>query len=151
MNFSVDISEDNTFETTISVEQLNQLIVQNHIDDKLRELIDDAVKSANLGAEILSSISTVICGGNFRITILQEIIKRNLMQKYNNENEILRTLNMDENISCGCCYYGMILNDTWKYSVKENSRNFEKVKKSLLFDKQKNINIEMYILFILIL
>lgn len=148
MNFSVDISEDITYETTISVNDLNQIITANQIDSLLIELIEDTVKSINLSEEIISSIFTVISGGNLRITFLQEVLKKCLSEKYNNKNDILRTLNMDENVACGCCYYGLILNDIWKYNVLENSRMFQKVEKSLLFEKQKQINIEVYIFFI---
>lgn len=116
INLSIDLTEDETYESVLTVNELNQII--SPLCDRLKVILKEFLKDSNLNDDTKREIKILPVGGSMRIPYLQKIVIEETKEILKNENlKMIKTLNMDECISSGNSYYGSILNGSWKYEV----------------------------------
>lgn len=105
---SINHNEDN-FEGVITVEELNEILKEtiNEYDTLLNEMTNDIRLKAD------EKIEVMIIGGTMRISILKDVIKKR------NNMRLNETMNMDESVSSGNCYYGLIKENEWIYDIND--------------------------------
>lgn len=82
----------------------------------MKEGIKEVLKASEISNEEKRLVEVVIVGGSLRIPLLQSTIEEYL-KNIGNEININRTINMDECISYGNSYYGLIKEDKWRYKI----------------------------------
>lgn len=114
-----NVINDDDYEGVLDIQEINK-IVEDHIipvlENELRILFKGLpIEDTNED----NPIDIIILGGSNRIPRIQEYYK-SLKQKefgYFSSN-LNQTVNMDENISCGCCYYSLVRNGIWKVNIE---------------------------------
>lgn len=82
----------------------------------MKDGIKEVLKASEISNEEKRLVEVVIVGGSLRIPLLQSTIEEYL-KNIGNEININRTINMDECISYGNSYYGLIKEDKWRYKI----------------------------------
>lgn len=88
----------------------------------MKDGIKEVLKASEISNEEKRLVEVVIVGGSLRIPLLQSTIEEYL-KNIGNEININRTINMDECISYGNSYYGLIKEGKWRYSIVNYSKN----------------------------
>lgn len=82
----------------------------------MKDGIKEVLKASEISNEEKRLVEVVIVGGSLRIPLLQSTIEEYL-KNIGNEININRTINMDECISYGNSYYGLIKEDKWRCKI----------------------------------
>lgn len=114
--------EDDDYEMMFNIDEFNELIKINKIDENFHNIVKKTVDEANLN-EDKELLNIVIIGGSLRIPLFKNILIH-FINEYNSNGQLYQTLNMDESIATGCCYYCAILQGNWIYNYKFNQEDF---------------------------
>lgn len=106
------------FESVFSKEKLESLLKKEKYDNKLESLLDKCIEKCKVERRDVSSI--VIAGGICRIPFIQNVLQVYLSEKMEKSCGLNKSINMDEHIAYGCSYYGLILDEVWKYEIIDN-------------------------------
>lgn len=106
----------------------------------MKEGIESLVNESKLCEEEKKLIEIVIIGGSLRIPLLQTTIEEYL-KNIGNEIKINRTINMDEDISYGNSYYGLIKENKWEYNI--NSEEIEESINDIISIPQNEVETEL--------
>lgn len=106
------------FESVFSKEKLESLLKKEKYDNKLESLLDECIEKCKVERRDVSSI--VIAGGICRIPFIQNVLQVYLSEKMEKSCGLNKSINMDEHIAYGCSYYGLILDEVWKYEIIDN-------------------------------
>lgn len=123
IDLSIDLNEDDTFDSILTVDELNKII--QPLSEKLKDILRDFLTKSDLNEEIKRNLKILPVGGSMRIPYFQKLVLDETQRILNNnEIKMIKTLNMDECISSGNSYYGSILTGKWQYEInyegKEN-------------------------------
>lgn len=112
---------DDDIDIDYNVTELNEILINNGLIDKLKNLLNKSIKESNISKEEYNKINIVICGGSLRIPLFQNEIEKYMKEELKiKDNRITRTLNMDECISLGNCYYKLMKDKKWNYKIIDN-------------------------------
>lgn len=117
-----DLYKDEDFTTTLSVDEINNKIREkNIISCSLATMIFRGFKEFERRCKDfdIKKCQCVIQGGSCRIPFIQESINGILEGKGIKPSVINQTLNLDESVSNGCCYYELIKEGKWVYNYEE--------------------------------
>lgn len=150
INIEIDnVYNDETYSDILTVNELNTLINENSIIERILYLLNELIN--NIHPSIKTKIEIVISGGSLRIPFIQNEIRKwlnELKSNNNNNNEkvynLIKTINIDECVATGCCYYGLILNGKWNYNIKSNLKLPIEIEEHVL-SESKLENIELFI------
>lgn len=120
MNIS-DLYDGEDFESTFSKEQFETLLKKDNYGKKIESLLDKCVEKCKI--EVTEVDGIVIAGGTCRIPFIQNKLQTYLKDKMEKSCGLNKSVNMDEHISYGCSYYGLILNNIWNYEIIDNDDN----------------------------
>lgn len=122
--------EDDDFEYTFNINELNKLLMDNGYDKRLKDLVAKTINESGLSKEEKSKLEIVIIGGSMRIPLFKRSLM-GLLKEINGKEKLIQTLNMDENDAYGCCYYGGMKEKKWKYEIENflEKTSFEEDKK----------------------
>lgn len=122
--------EDDDFEYTFNINELNKLLMDNGYDKRLKDLVTKTINESGLSKEEKSKLEIVIIGGSMRIPLFKRSLI-DLLKEINGKEKLIQTLNMDENDAYGCCYYGGMKEKKWKYEIENflEKTSFEEDKK----------------------
>lgn len=125
INLHIDqiLEDDEDYDGEYSLDRLNEVLSQNNVWKEIKELLDECIKESDWDDEKLKDLEICTIGGSMRISNLKEELIKYLKEKSNGNNENLTlTLNMDDCISQGNSYYGLIkyLKD-YGYEVDDES------------------------------
>lgn len=148
MNLTIDgvLEDDETYETTLSVKDIGNLLMTDHFYDDLSNIIEECFKLSKLKADVPSVIPT-LCGGSMRIIELKAYLTDYLYKNYNISNNINYTLNFDESVSLGCTYYGAMKEKLIDYKLeyedifplnKKNDKEYESIIKEEIELEEKD-------------
>lgn len=124
INLHIDqiLVDDEDYDGEYSIERLNKILLKHEIWTKLKMLIDDCLNESQWNEEDLKDLEICIIGGSMRITKLKEELSFYLKEKSKESNNNLTlTLNMDDCISQGNSYYGLIKDGKYKYEIEDVS------------------------------
>lgn len=111
------------YECDYSVSELNEVLKSNKFDEEILSILNECIKNSNIKESEKREIEILIVGGSLRIPYFQSILlkylKENLKSKYLNLN---KTINMDECISYGNLYNGLIIKNYWKYNIIDKTK-----------------------------
>lgn len=104
---------------------LNTLLAKNVFLSQLTELIDKAIIRSGLVDEQIKVLIPTLAGGSMRIPAIQNYITQHFEEKYKNKVVFNNTLNLEQNQSFGCCYYGAMMLRRWEYEVEDTVENVD--------------------------
>lgn len=107
---SIDLPDDDTYDFILSVADINDIIKENGLEEKMKKLIEKVI--SKLPEEKRNELFAIPVGGSMRIPYFQSIV-----ESFVTKEKMIRTLNMDECVGSGCSCYGAILNGWWKYEI----------------------------------
>lgn len=126
IHVSVD-DGDNDYESDYSINELNELLKENEINSKIIVIIKDSILNSGLRKSDYKNVEMVIIGGSLRITNIQTELESYLKNELKSEITINRTMNMDECISLGNSYYGLIQKGKWIYKYNDKHIKIHKI------------------------
>lgn len=140
---SIDNGDD-TIDIIYSIKKINNVLIENKIFEEFKNIIVDSLNKS--GINDYSDIKFVVCGQSTRIPYIQNNLENFIENELKcNEKKILLTINREEFISTGNCYYYFIKKGIWNYNYNDsrvkpnlndssnifNTNKYDSIKKSL--------------------
>lgn len=116
-----DLNDGESFETSLSIDEINSLLIIRSMYDILVNVVNDSIVNSKIGNEIYPQMNVVLVGGSSNINLFQNRISsyfNNEMKNYN--NLIIKSLNSNT-VSIGCYLYGTIIMNNWEFTIDNNN------------------------------
>lgn len=122
-----NVSNDDDYEGVLDIKEINEIV-----EESILPTLNNDLKLLFEGIKIQSNeknpIDIVLLGGSNRIPRIQDFYKSLNKQDYGYFNKNLnQTVNMDENISCGCCYYSLIMKSIWNVDFESDIDKYKAI------------------------
>lgn len=144
VTISVDnVENDDDYEGILDIKEINGIVekyILQNLENEIKLLLQNQHLFVNTSDE--NPLDIVIAGGTCRIPRIKQYLSNmqftTLIFSSRFVNEVNESLNMDTNVSSGCCYYKLLKNGVWKYNIE-----FDK-EKVYEFDSSSSIPITAY-------
>lgn len=120
INILIDLNKKESFETTISVDEINSLLTIRNMYNILIDVIKDSIINSKIQNTLYLQLEVVLLGGTSKISLFQNKIQSFFNIEMSNNNSLISNNKENNSISIGCYLYGTIVQNKWNYNIEEN-------------------------------
>lgn len=108
--------DDDDYEGSLSVKKIQEILQEKLVNNRLFEMIEKSVDLSGINDEQKKKVIMTIIGGSIRIPFMKIQLEKYL-KSINCENELNQTMNIEESVSYGCSYNGLIVKKIWDIEI----------------------------------